>query len=144
MNVGGFEFPDDVGVLVEHDVWARVHDDGTATVGITSLGVRLSGEIYMCRAKPVGTEVARGRAIAVVELAKAIVSVRSPVTGRVVAVNPLLGTRPEAVHADPYGDGWIVRLHRTDPDDDDARLVRGDALAAAIGERLRLERLDRG
>jgi glycine cleavage system H protein len=110
MNVGGLEFPDDLRVMTEHDVWARLHSDGTATVGITALGVRLSGEIYMCRPRPVGTEVDAGRAIAVVELAKAIVSVKSPVAGRVIEVNALLAERPEVVHLDPYGTGWLARI----------------------------------
>jgi glycine cleavage system H lipoate-binding protein len=31
------QFPSGLLYLVEHDVWARVHGDGTATVGITAL-----------------------------------------------------------------------------------------------------------
>jgi glycine cleavage system H protein len=96
--------------LVEHAVWARLHGDGTATVGITESGIQLSGEIYMCRAKPAGTQIERGRSIAVVELAKAIVSVKSAVSGEVVEVNGLLDSAPELVHRDPYGQGWIARL----------------------------------
>ena len=88
--------------------------DGTATVGITALGIKLSGEIYMCRAKPVGTVVEQGRAIAVVELAKAIVSVKSAVSGTVLAVNPRLDDAPQLVHTDPYGEGWIARLRLAD------------------------------
>ena len=51
MIAGGFEFPDDLYYLVEHQVWARFDDDGVATVGITSLGIHLAGDIYMCRPK---------------------------------------------------------------------------------------------
>src|SRR5688572_21080795 len=103
MNVGDFDFPDDLLYLVEHDVWARLHEDGSATVGITALGIKLSGEIYMCRPKPVGARVEQGRSIAVVELAKAIVSVKSPLGGTVVELNPLLEKQPELVHLEPYG-----------------------------------------
>jgi glycine cleavage system H protein len=103
MNVLGFEFPDELHYAVDDQVWARPDGNGNATVGITSLGIGVAGEIYMCRPKPVGSEVARGRSIAVVELAKSIVSVKSPVGGTVVAVNPRLGERPELVHLDPYG-----------------------------------------
>jgi glycine cleavage system H protein len=141
MIVGGFEFPEDLRVLVEHDVWARLHEDGSATVGITALGVRLSGEIYMCRPKPIGTPVQQGRSVAVVELAKAIVSVKSPVNGTVVAINPALAARPELVHQDPYGEGWIARL-ALDGGGEPAGLLHGAALLEAITERLALERLD--
>ena len=68
------DYPADLHYLIEHQVWARRDPDGLATVGITSLGIALAGEIYMCRAKAVGTTIEQGRSIAVVELAKSIVS----------------------------------------------------------------------
>ncbi len=74
MIVRGFEFPDELVYLVEHQVWARVEGEGLARVGITSLGMHLAGEIYMCRAKGVGSEVEQGKGIAAGELAKPQVS----------------------------------------------------------------------
>jgi glycine cleavage system H protein len=47
MMSGELIHPTDLHYLIEHQVWARVHDDGTATVGITALGIQLAGEIYM-------------------------------------------------------------------------------------------------
>lgn len=131
MNLN-LQFPSDLLYLVEHDVWARLHGDGTATVGITALGIKLSGEIYMCRPKSVGTRIEQGRAIAVVELAKAIVSVKSAVTGTVIAVNPLLEDTPELVHRMPYGDGWLARLTLEDIEADMRHLVQGAAVAQAM------------
>jgi glycine cleavage system H protein len=126
------EFPADLLYLVEHDVWARLDADGSVTVGITALGIKLSGEIYMCRAKPVGAVIEQGRAVAVVELAKAIVSVKSAVSGKVVEVNPRLEVTPELVHRDPYRQGWLARLMPSDLQRDRARLVEGDAMRAAM------------
>ena len=142
MKTRGLDFPADLHYLVEHQVWARVHDDGTASVGITALGIRLAGEIYMCRPKPVGAEVERGRAIAVVELAKSIVSVKSPVRGEVVAVNSRLEQQPELVHVDPYGQGWLARLRLADLSADRAALVHGDAVAAAMEHHAWLNKLE--
>lgn len=132
MNVLGFEFPDSLHYHVEHQVWARPEADGTVTVGITALGIKLSGEIYMCRPKSVGQVVEQGRSIAVVELAKAIVSVKSPLSGTVVAVNDALAARPELVHSDPYGSGWIARLAPADWAAESGALVHGDAVAEAM------------
>lgn len=132
MNLHALSFPTDLYYLVEHDVWARLEDDGTATVGITALGIKLSGEIYMCRAKPVGTVVEQGRAIAVVELAKAIVSVKSAVSGTVLAVNPRLDDAPQLVHTDPYGEGWIARLAMADFERDRAQLARGEGVLSLM------------
>ena len=135
-------YPDDLLYHVEHQVWARVGDDGCATVGITSLGIRLAGEIYMCRPKGVGSAIEQGRSIAVVELAKSIVSVKSPVSGQVVAVNPELAQTPERVHLDPYGAGWLARVRLTDLAADRAALVQGDAVAPAMQAHARLFRQD--
>lgn len=132
--------PPDLHYLIEHQVWARLHRDGTATVGITALGIRLAGEIYMARPKGVGVAVEQGRAVAVVELAKSIVSVKSPVTGTVVAVNPLLADRPEQVHEDPYGQGWLARVALADFEADRAALVTGDAVAPAMAHHAWLHR----
>ena len=132
MKLQDLSFPPELYYLVEHDVWARLEGDGTATVGITALGIKLSGDIYMCRAKPLGSVIEQGRAVAVVELAKAIVSVKSAVAGTIVAVNPLLEDTPELVHRDPYGAGWIARLVLRDFDADLPQLVRGEAVPAAM------------
>jgi glycine cleavage system H protein len=132
MLIRSFEFPDDLHYHAEHQVWARVHADGTATVGITSLGIRLAGEIYMCRPKAMGSVIEQERSIAVVELAKAIVSVKSPVRGTVVEINLRLATNPELVHTDPYGEGWLARIVLADFDADRERLVHGEAVAAAM------------
>ncbi len=132
MAIAPLHHPADLHYLMEHQVWARLHGDGTATVGVTELGIRLSGEIYMCRAKRLGTEIAQGGTLAVVELAKAIIAVKSPVAGTVVALNGALDERPELVHRDPYGEGWIARLRLADFGADQPALLHGDAVAAAM------------
>ena len=116
------DFPADLHYLIEHQVWARLHADGTATVGITALGIRLAGEIYMCRPKGVGQAAEQGRSVAVVELAKSIVSVKSPVSGTVVEVNASLCDEKGcgAVNRDPLGDGWLFALRPDDPAEIDA------------------------
>lgn len=141
MDVGGFDFPDALFYLPLEQVWARVEPDGTATVGITALGIHLAGEIYMCRPKSTGFVVEQGRSVAVVELAKSIVSVKSPVTGDVVEVNAQLAQRPELVHTDPYGEGWLARLKLTRWSEDRAALVHGDTVPSAMSEYQRLNRV---
>lgn len=140
MNSGELVHPTELHYLIEHQVWARLHDDGSATVGITGLGIRLAGEIYMARPKGLGVAVEQGRAVAVVELAKSIVSVKSPVTGTVVEVNPALADHPEQVHQDPYGQGWLARVALTDFERDRTMLLTGDAVAAAMAHHAWLNR----
>ncbi len=132
--------PSDLLYLIEHQVWARLDDDGLVTMGITALGVRLSGEIYMCRPKGVGMVIEQGRSMGVVELAKSIVSVKAPLSGEVVEVNTLLRDQPERVHQDPYGAGWLLRIRPSALDNERLALVTGEAVPAAMAAHARLFR----
>lgn len=142
MLIAGCEFPDGLWYQVEHQVWARPEGDGSVRVGITALGVKLAGDLYMCRPKGVGSVVEAGRSIAVVELAKAIVSVKSPVAGEVVEVNARLAGEPQLVQHDPYGAGWLARIAPRDWAGDAATLVHGDAVAPAMQQHAWLHRME--
>jgi glycine cleavage system H protein len=67
-----------------------------------------------------------------VELAKAIVSVKAAVGGTVVAINQALATRPELVHADPYGEGWIAVVETHGLAAQRPRLVEGEGVRDAM------------
>ena len=34
-----------------------------------------------------------------------------PVAGKVIEVNPSLEDKPELINEDPYGEGWIIKIH---------------------------------
>ena len=127
MLIQGILIPDDLLYLVEHQTWARPLEDGVFRLGITALGLKAAGEIYMCRPKAVGTVVAQSRAMAVVELSKSIVSVKSPLSGTVSRVNEALEERPELIWHDPYGEGWLLELQASDWGGEQATLLSGEA-----------------
>jgi glycine cleavage system H protein len=39
----------------------------------------------------------------------------APLSGEIVEVNEGLTETPENVNADPYGDGWMVKVRLSDP-----------------------------
>lgn len=129
----------------EDQTWAQPLPGGQVRVGITALGLKASGEIYMCRPKPVGSEVEQGRSIGVVELSKSIVSVKSPLSGVVTRVNEALEERPELVHQSPHEAGWLVELAPSNLDADKARLAIGEAaIRNALSRWAWLNQLDPG
>lgn len=140
--IAGCGFPEDLWFSVEHQVWARPEAGGLVRVGITQMGIRQAGEIYMCRPKSVGSVIEAGRSVAVVELAKSIVSVKSPLAGTVREVNPVLAASPERVHEDPYGEGWLALLAPEDWARDAAALVHGAAVEAAMTQYAWLNRIE--
>lgn len=134
MIANGFDFPDDLLLLIEHQVWARPVAPDEAVVGITSLGLHLAGELYMCRLKPAGTTLAQGRGIGVVEVAKAIVSIKSAVSGELLECNEEVQQRPDLITEDPYGRGWLarVRWRASERAQDMSQLVTASAAHDAI------------
>lgn len=103
------ELPGDLRYTEEHE-WLRQEEDGTVTVGITDHAQSALGDLVYVELPEVGQSVEAGGDMAVVESVKAASDVYAPVSGEVVAVNDDLSDDPEKVNADPYGDGWIVRL----------------------------------
>jgi len=132
MLIQGILLPDDLLYLVEHQTWARLQPDGSARLGITAMGLKASGEIYMCRPKSMGTQLEQGRAMAVVELAKSIVSVKTPLSGQVLRVNTALEECPELVWRDPYGEGWLLELAPSRLAEEQALLHSGEAARAPM------------
>ena len=141
MDILGFAYPDDAYFFLEHDMWCRPCADGRREVGVTAFGVYLSGDFYMCRPKPVGTMLAQGDTVAVAELSKSVVAIKTPVSGRVVEVNALLADTPELVHRDPYGQGWLARIAPARWNEDLGRLAHGESLVATATARMRRETL---
>lgn len=135
MLIAGVELPDDLWYWVDDQTWARLLPNGTARVGITALGLKASGDIYMCRPKPVGSELVQGRSMGVVELSKSVVSVKSPLSGSVTRVNEALEERPELVHRSPYEAGWLLELAPSDLDAEQAHLAIGEAAVRAAMQR---------
>lgn len=143
MLIAGAEIPGDRWYWVDDQTWALPLDNGTVRVGITALGLKASGEIYMCRPKSVGSEVGQGRSIGVVELSKSIVSVKSPLSGAVTRVNEALEERPELVHQSPYDEGWLIELAPSNLDAEKAALAIGEpAIAEAMQRWAWLNQLD--
>ena len=110
------ELPGDLLYTNDHE-WLRREDDGSVTVGITEHAATALGDLVYVELPEVGQDVDAGGEMAVVESVKAASDVYAPVAGSVSAINEELSDEPEKINADPYGDGWIVRLTVGDIDE---------------------------
>jgi glycine cleavage system H protein len=107
------ELPGDLLFTKDHE-WLRREADASVTIGITEHAATALGDLVYVELPEVGQDVDAGGEMAVVESVKAASDVYAPVSGTVAAVNEELGDDPEKINADPYGDGWIVRMELTD------------------------------
>ena len=105
-------YPEDLKYHAEHD-WARIEGD-TATFGITWYAQDALGEVVFFDPPEVGTSVSKDEAYAEVESVKAVSDVFAPLSGEIVEVNEGLTDSPENINADPYGEGWMVKVRLSD------------------------------
>jgi glycine cleavage system H protein len=115
-------YPEDLLYHAEHD-WVRLDGD-TATFGITWFAQDALGEVVFFDPPDVGTTVTKDESYAEVESVKAVSDVIAPLSGEIVEVNTALGDSPETINEDPYGEGWMVKVRLSDPNEKDALLDR--------------------
>ena len=113
-------YPSELRYHRDHD-WARVEGD-EATLGITWFAQDALGELVHYEPPEPGQRVARDTAYGEVESVKAVSDVIAPLSGEVLEVNQKVVDEPETVNADPYGEGWLVRIRLTDPAEVDSLL----------------------
>jgi len=122
-------YPEDLKYHPEHD-WARI-EGGEATLGITWYAQDSLGEVVFFEGPEIGSEVTRDLPYAEVESVKAVSDVVAPVSGEVIAVNESLSDAPEAINADPYETGWLIKIRLSDPSEADS-LMDAAAYAASL------------
>ena len=108
-------YPDDLRYSKDHE-WVRV-EGSRATIGITSFAADELGDIVFVELPEPGTAVKQFASFGVVESVTAVSDLYAPVSGEVAEVNDALREKPELVNADPYGDGWMMRIELGAPDE---------------------------
>jgi glycine cleavage system H protein len=130
-TIDQYEFPDDLYYDKEH-VWARVEDDNMVTIGMTSFGQDLAGEIVYVEVPRVGRTIAKGEAFMSMESGKWVGRVKSPVSGEITEANEEVEWESTIVNEDPYGEGWLAKIELSDASDLDDLLKADSAEFAAL------------
>jgi glycine cleavage system H protein len=122
--------PEDLKYTKNHE-WVRKHDDGTATVGITDFAQNELGDIVYVEVESEGETFELDGVFGSIEAVKTVSDLYSPMSGEVLEVNPELDGNPELVNEDPYGEGWIIKLKLSAPEEWD-ELLTADGYQAII------------
>jgi glycine cleavage system H protein len=116
-------YPEDLKYHKDHD-WALI-EGGEAVLGITWYAQDALGELVHYEPPKEGDTVSKDAPYGEVESVKAVSDVIAPLSGEVIEVNQKVVDEPEIVNADPYGEGWLVRIRLSDPGEADALLDVG-------------------
>jgi glycine cleavage system H protein len=86
----------------EHE-WVKL-DGTTATIGITDFAQGELGDIVFIELPEIGLEVKQMGKFGTIEAVKAVSDMYSPVSGKIVQINPALD-----------GGGWMVKIQVSNP-----------------------------
>ena len=120
-------YPDGLLYHPEHD-WVRIEGD-QAMFGITWYAQDSLGEVVFYEPPEVGATVAKDSPYAEVESVKAVSDVIAPLSGEITQINAMLADAPERINEDPYGDGWLVKVALSDPNEAGSLLKAADYVA---------------
>jgi glycine cleavage system H protein len=105
--------PADLRYTSDHE-WVAIHGT-TVRIGITDYAQSALGDVVYVQVPTVGTVVGAGDTFSEVESTKSVSDIYAPVAGTITQVNEALGSAPETVNTDPYGDGWLCEIEVSDP-----------------------------
>ena len=111
--------------------WIQLHDDGTATIGITDYAQESLGDITFVEFPELGATLEIGETFGVVESVKAASDLYMPLGGEVTEINEEVDSAPELVNQQAFTQGWLLKIRLTD-DSQVADLMKPAAYAELI------------
>lgn len=124
-------YPTNVKYTNEHE-WVRIEGE-IAYVGITDYAQQQLGDIVFVDVTTEGETLNQGDVFGTIEVVKTVSDLFLPIGGEILEVNPALEEQPELVNQDPYGQGWLIKLRPTNPDEMEG-LMDAEAYKQLINE----------
>lgn len=127
--------PADLKYTEDHE-WIRLESGNIAYVGVTDFAQGELGEIVYVEIDTVGESLSQNAVFGTVEAVKTTAELFLPVSGKILEFNPAIseadGDNPALINSDPYGEGWIIKMELSNPDEL-AGLMDAAAYQAKIG-----------
>ena len=104
--------PEDLKYTKDHE-WVKIEGD-IATVGVTDFAQSELGDIVYVDVESVDETLDRDEIFGSVEAVKTVSDLYLPLTGEIIEFNESLEDEPDKVNADPYGEGWMIKIKFSD------------------------------
>lgn len=110
------QYPDDR--LYHPDaLWLQLLADGEALVGINDFAQTNLGEVMFIDLPRIGEALSTGTSFGTIESSKVVSDLIAPASGSVLQINQQACDEPALVNRDPYGEGWLLRIRLSAPDE---------------------------
>jgi len=122
--------PNNLKYTKDHE-WLKIEGD-VAYIGVTDYAQSQLGDIVFVDVTTEGETLEKEEALGTIEAVKTVSDVYMPVGGEVIEFNTKLEDNADLINKDPYGDGWIVKVKLSDPEEIKA-LLSPEAYKEIIG-----------
>ena len=109
--------PENLKYTKDHE-WIRV-EGNEAYIGVTDFAQGELGDIVFVEIETEGETLDREEVFGTIEAVKTVSDMFMPVSGQVLEVNQKLSDNPEVVNSDPYGEGWMIKISLSNPEEID-------------------------
>lgn len=113
--------PENLKYTKDHE-WISIEGD-IATIGITHFAQGELGDIVYVEVETEGDTLDAEEVFGTVEAVKTVSDLFMPLSGEIIEFNEELESEPEKVNADPYGEGWMIKVKISDTSEVDALLT---------------------
>ena len=122
--------PSNLKYTKDHE-WISLDGD-IATVGITEFAQGELGDIVYVEVETLDETMDVDEVFGTVEAVKTVSDLFLPLSGEIIEFNDSLESEPEKVNQDPYGDGWMIKIRISKPEEID-NLLDDEAYKMVIG-----------
>lgn len=111
-KISKMNIPENLKYTKDHE-WVSIEGD-VATVGVTEFAQGELGDIVYVEIETEGETIERDEVFGSIEAVKTVSDLFMPISGEIVEFHEDLEQQPEVVNADPYGEGWMVKIKMSD------------------------------
>jgi len=106
-------YPADLRYAESHE-WVKLEGD-QAIIGLTAFALEQLTDLIVMDLAKVGTKVKKGGRLGEVESVKSVSDIYAPLGGEVIEINKAVVDDLSRLPADPYGQGWLLKLKPENP-----------------------------
>lgn len=105
--------------------WVKV-EGNIAIIGITDFAQSQLGDIVFVDIPTLDETLSAGDVFGSIEAVKTVSDAFTPVSGTVIEMNDALDADPALVNKDAYGEGWMIKIEMSNPEELDALMSAED------------------
>jgi len=107
--------PENLKYTKDHE-WLRIEGD-EGYIGITEFAQKELGDIVFVEVETIEETLEKEEIFGTIEAVKTVSDMFMPISGEVIDFNQSLEANPEIINTDPYGEGWIIKIKITKPEE---------------------------